>query len=173
MGKIMVKNFSNNSPNISESVYISETSVIIGDVVIKENSNIWFGAVLRGDEQSISIGRETNIQENVVIHGDGDNNVTVGNGVTIGHGAIIHGCAIGDNVLIGMGAIILNGAKISKNSIVAAGSLITQNKEFEDGSLILGNPAKVIRKLTQEEIQANKESSLTYVNLAKKMADSN
>ncbi|ACD24950.1 gamma carbonic anhydrase family protein [Clostridium botulinum] len=169
----MVKNFSNNSPNISESVYISETSVIIGDVVIKENSNIWFGAVLRGDEQSISIGRETNIQENVVIHGDGDNNVTVGNGVTIGHGAIIHGCAIGDNVLIGMGAIILNGAKISKNSIVAAGSLITQNKEFEDGSLILGNPAKVIRKLTQEEIQANKESSLTYVNLAKKMADSN
>ncbi|MBN1046014.1 MULTISPECIES: gamma carbonic anhydrase family protein [unclassified Clostridium] len=169
----MVKNFLNNSPNISESVYISETSVIIGDVVIKENSNIWFGAVLRGDEQSISIGRETNIQENVVIHGDGDNNVTVGNGVTIGHGAIIHGCAIGDNVLIGMGAIILNGAKISKNSIVAAGSLITQNKEFEDGSLILGNPAKVIRKLTQEEIQANKESSLTYVNLAKKMADSN
>ncbi|MBN1052792.1 gamma carbonic anhydrase family protein [Clostridium botulinum] len=169
----MVKNFSNNSPNISESVYISETSVIIGDVVIKENSNIWFGAVLRGDEQSISIGCETNIQENVVIHGDGDNNVTVGNGVTIGHGAIIHGCAIGDNVLIGMGAIILNGAKISKDSIVAAGSLITQNKEFEDGSLILGNPAKVIRKLTQEEIQANKESSLTYVNLAKKMADSN
>ncbi|ACD51239.1 transferase [Clostridium botulinum] len=169
----MVKNFLNNSPNISESVYISETSVIIGDVVIKENSNIWFGAVLRGDEQSISIGSETNIQENVVIHGDGDNNVIVGNGVTIGHGAIIHGCAIGDNVLIGMGAIILNGAKISKNSIVAAGSLITQNKEFEDGSLILGNPAKVIRKLTQEEIQANKESSLTYVNLAKKMADSN
>ncbi|MBN1065320.1 gamma carbonic anhydrase family protein [Clostridium botulinum] len=169
----MVKNFLNNSPNISESVYISETSVIIGDVVIKENSNIWFGAVLRGDEQSISIGSETNIQENVVIHGDGDNNVILGNGVTIGHGAIIHGCAIGDNVLIGMGAIILNGAKISKNSIVAAGSLITQNKEFEDGSLILGNPAKVIRKLTQEEIQANKESSLTYVNLAKKMADSN
>ncbi|KAI3349441.1 gamma carbonic anhydrase family protein [Clostridium botulinum] len=169
----MVKNFLNNSPNISESVYISETSVIIGEVVIKENSNIWFGAVLRGDEQSIFIGSETNIQENVVIHGDGDNNVIVGNGVTIGHGAIIHGCEIGDNVLIGMGAIILNGAKISKNSIVAAGSLITQNKEFEDGSLILGNPAKVIRKLTQEEIQANKESSLTYVKLAKKMADSN
>ncbi|KFX54849.1 gamma carbonic anhydrase family protein [Clostridium botulinum] len=169
----MVKNFLNNIPNISEGVYISETSVIIGDVVIKENSNIWFGAVLRGDEQSISIGYETNIQENVVIHGDGDNNVIIGNGVTIGHGAIIHGCAIGDNVLIGMGTIILNGAKISKNSIVAAGSLITQNKEFEDGSLILGNPAKVIRKLTPEEIQANKESSLTYVNLAKKMADSN
>ncbi|NFO86294.1 gamma carbonic anhydrase family protein [Clostridium botulinum] len=169
----MVKNFLNNIPNISEGVYISETSVIIGDVVIKENSNIWFGAVLRGDEQSISIGYETNIQENVVIHGDGDNNVIIGNGVTIGHGAIIHGCAIGDNVLIGMGTIILNGAKISKNSIVAAGSLITQNKKFEDGSLILGNPAKVIRKLTPEEIQANKESSLTYVNLAKKMADSN
>ncbi|AIY81274.1 bacterial transferase hexapeptide family protein [Clostridium botulinum 202F] len=169
----MVKNFLNNIPNISEGVYISETSVIIGDVVIKENSNIWFGAVLRGDEQSISIGYETNIQENVVIHGDGDNNVIIGNGVTIGHGAIIHGCAIGDNVLIGMGTIILNGAKISKNSIVAAGSLITQNKEFEDGSLILGNPAKIIRKLTPEEIQANKESSLTYVNLAKKMADSN
>ncbi|WP_252227106.1 MULTISPECIES: gamma carbonic anhydrase family protein [unclassified Clostridium] len=169
----MVKNFLNNIPNISEGVYISETSVIIGDVVIKENSNIWFGAVLRGDEQSISIGCETNIQENVVIHGDGENKVTIGNGVTIGHGAIIHGCTIEDNALIGMGAIILNGAKISKNSVVAAGSLVTQNKEFEDGSLILGNPAKVIRRLTQEEIQANKESSLTYVNLAKKMADSN
>ncbi|MDR5588377.1 MULTISPECIES: gamma carbonic anhydrase family protein [Clostridium] len=169
----MIKNFLNNIPNISEGVYISETSVIIGDVVIKENSNIWFGAVLRGDEQSISIGCETNIQENVVIHGDGENKVTIGNGVTIGHGAIIHGCTIEDNALIGMGAIILNGAKISKNSVVAAGSLVTQNKEFEDGSLILGNPAKVIRRLTQEEIQANKESSLTYVNLAKKMADSN
>ncbi|WP_315078722.1 gamma carbonic anhydrase family protein [uncultured Clostridium sp.] len=169
----MIKNFLNNMPNISENVYISETSVIIGDVVIKENSNIWFGAVIRGDEQSISIGCETNIQENVVIHGDGENKVIIGDGVTIGHGAIIHGCTIDDNVLIGMGAIILNGAKISKNSIVAAGSLITQNKEFEEGALILGNPAKVIRKLTQEEIQANKESSLTYVNLAKKMADSN
>ncbi|AOR24058.1 gamma carbonic anhydrase family protein [Clostridium taeniosporum] len=169
----MIKNFLNNVPNISEKAYISETSVIIGDVAIKEYSSVWFGAVIRGDEQSISIGKESNLQDNVVVHGDGNNGVSIGDNVTIGHGSIIHGCTIEDNVLIGMGAIILNGAKISKNSIVAAGSLVTQNKEFEEGSLILGNPAKVIRKLTDEEIKSNEISSLTYTKLAENMKKSN
>ncbi|GAA0077726.1 gamma carbonic anhydrase family protein [Clostridium sp. CTA-5] len=165
----MIKSFQGKNPNIADNVYISETSVIIGDVTIKENSSVWFGAVIRGDEESIAIGTCSNIQENVVLHADKDNKLSIGNGVTIGHGAIVHGCIVNDNVLIGMGAIILNGAEIGENSIVAAGSLVTQNKKFEDGVLILGNPAKSIRKLTEAEIESNKKSCLTYVKLGKDM----
>lgn len=163
----MIKDFKNKRPNLDENLYIAETAVIIGDVTLEEDVNIWFGAVLRGDEESINIGRDTNVQENCVIHVDKDSPVNIGAGCTIGHGAIIHGCTIKDNVLVGMGSIILNGAKIGNNTIVGAGSLVTQNKEFEDGVLIMGNPAKVIRKLTKEEIDANKKSSLNYIELSK------
>ena len=143
--------------------------MIIGDVTLKKNSNIWFGAALRGDMESITIGENTNVQENSVIHVDKTAKVIVGDNCTIGHNAIIHGCTIGNNTLIGMGAILLNGAKIGNNSIVAASALVTQNKEFEDGVLILGNPAKVVRKLTEEEINKNRESSLNYVKISKEM----
>lgn len=163
----MIKDFKNKRPNLDENLYIAETAVIIGDVTLEEDVNIWFGAVLRGDEESINIGRDTNVQENCVIHVDKDSPVNIGVGCTIGHGAIIHGCTIKDNVLVGMGSIILNGAKIGNNTIVGAGSLVTQNKEFEDGVLIMGNPAKVIRKLTKQEIDANKKSSLNYIELSK------
>lgn len=163
----MIKKFKDKMPKLNDEVYISETAVVIGDVTLKKNVNIWFGAVLRGDEAPISIGENTNIQENCVIHVDYGNNVIIGEGCTIGHGAIIHGCNIKNNVLIGMGAIILNGAKIGNNSIVGAGSLVTQNKEFEDGVLILGSPAKVIRKLTDEEIKENKEACLNYLVISK------
>ena len=165
----MIKIYKEKSPVIDNESYISETAVIIGDVTLKKNTNIWFGAVLRGDMESITIGENTNIQENSVIHVDKTNKVVIGNNCTIGHNAIIHGCTIGNNTLIGMGAILLNGAKIGNNSIVAAGALVTQNKEFEDGVLILGNPAKVVRKLTEEEINKNKESSLNYVRISKEM----
>ena len=111
----------------------------------------------------------TNIQENTIIHVDEKQKVEVGDGCTIGHGAIIHGCKIGDNTLVGMGAIILNGAEIGNNTIVGAGSLITQNKKFEDGVLIVGNPAKVVRRLTEEEIENNKKSCLEYIKLSKKI----
>ena len=163
----MIKKFKDKMPKLNDEVYISETAVVIGDVTLKKNVNIWFGAVLRGDEAPISIGENTNIQENCVIHVDYGNNVIIGEGCTIGHGAIIHGCNIKNNVLIGMGAIILNGAKIGNNSIVGAGSLVTQNKEFEDGVLIIGCPAKVIRKLTDEEISENKKACLNYLELSK------
>lgn len=162
----MIKVFNGKLPLVDNSVYISETAVIIGDVILKENVNIWFGAVLRGDKSGICIGKNTNIQENCVVHVDHGNNVDIGDGCTIGHGAIIHGCIIKNNVLVGMGAIILNGAKIGNNSIIGAGSLVTQNKEFEDGVLILGNPAKVIRKLTEEEIEDNKKACLSYLKLS-------
>ena len=163
----MIKDFKSKRPNLDENLYIAETAVIIGDVTLEKDVNIWFGTVLRGDEESINIGRNTNIQENCVVHVDKDAPVSIGAGCTIGHGAIIHGCTIKDNVLVGMGSIILNGAKIGNNTIVGAGSLVTQNKEFEDGVLIMGNPAKVIRKLTKEEIDANKKSSLNYIELSK------
>lgn len=163
----MVKTFKGKKPNLGNEVYISETAVVIGDVTLKKNSNIWFGAVLRGDEGTITVGENTNIQENCVLHVDYGNNVVIGDGCTIGHGAIIHGCNIKNNVLVGMGVIVLNGVIIGNNTIVGAGSLVTQNKEFEDGVLIFGNPAKVIRKLTKEEIEANKNACLNYLELSK------
>ena len=165
----MIKSYKGKNPVIDNEAYIAETAVIIGDVKLMKNSNVWFGATLRGDMESIIIGENTNIQENSVIHVDKTEKVIVGDNCTVGHNAIIHGCTIGNNTLIGMGAIILNGAKIGDNSIVAAGALVTQNKEFEDGVLILGNPAKAVRKLTEEEISENKESSLNYVKLSKEM----
>ena len=118
----------------------------------------------------IVIKKGTNIQENAVVHVDDDYETIIGEGVTVGHGAIVHGCTISDNVLIGMGSIILNGAKIGKNSIVGAGALVTQNKEFEEGVLILGNPAKAVRKLKQEEIDSIKESAKHYISLSKEYA---
>ncbi|AGF54894.1 carbonic anhydrase/acetyltransferase-like protein (isoleucine patch superfamily) [Clostridium saccharoperbutylacetonicum] len=163
----MIKKFKGKKPNLASEVYVAETAVIIGDVTLERNVNIWFGAVLRGDAASITIGENTNIQDNCVVHVDFDNNVVIGNGCTIGHNAIIHGCSIKDNVLVGMGAIILNGAKIGNDTIIGAGTLITQNKEFEDGVLILGNPGKVIRKLTEEEIEENRKSCKNYIDASK------
>lgn len=167
----MIKKFKSSKPILEQGVYTSETSVIIGDVTLKKNVNIWFGAVIRGDEESIVIGEGTNVQENSVIHVDEDNKVQIGKGCTIGHGTIIHGCSIGNNTLIGMGAIILNGAKIGNDTIVGAGSLVTQNKEFEDGVLIVGSPARVVRKLEKEEIESNRKSCLTYIELSNELKE--
>jgi len=167
----MIRTFLDKKPILNVDVYISETSVIIGDVILKRNTNIWFGAVLRGDVGRIIIGEDTNIQENTIIHVDENEQVEVGNGCTIGHGAIIHGCTIGNNTLVGMGSIILNGAEIGNNTIIGAGSLVTQNKKFEDGVLIIGNPAKVVRQLTSEEIENNKKSCLEYIKLSKKFKE--
>ncbi len=131
-------------------INISESVDIIGNVEIDENANIWFGTRLRGDMNKIVIGANTNIQENSVVHVDVNSPCIIGKDVTIGHGAIIHGCTISDNVLVGMGSIILNNAKIGKNTIIGAGSLVTQGKSFKDGVLILGNPAKIVRELTDD-----------------------
>ena len=164
----MIIEFDGIYPSIDETCYVSETVDITGDVLIEQNANIWFGSRLRADMNKIRVGENTNIQENSVVHGAVGFEVNIGNNVTVGHGAIIHGCTIADNVLVGMGSIILNGAKIGKNTIIGAGALITQNKEFEEGVLILGNPAKVIRKLTDEEIVSIQKSADNYVALSKK-----
>ena len=136
---------------IAEWVYIAEGAKIIGDVTIGEDSSVWYNAVIRGDSNSIVIGENTNVQDNAVLHTSHNHALQNGDNVTIGHGAIVHGCTVGKNVLIGMGAIILDGAVIEDNCIIGAGALVTQNKVVPEGSLALGNPAKVVRELTEEE----------------------
>ncbi|WP_196000513.1 gamma carbonic anhydrase family protein [Clostridium sp. 1001271B_151109_B4] len=164
----MIIDFEGVTPRINENTYISENVDIIGKVNIEENVNIWFGTRLRGDMNNIVIGENTNIQENSVVHVDVNSPCIIGKNVTIGHGTIIHGCNIADNVLVGMGSIILNNAKIGKNTIIGAGSLVTQGKDFPDGVLILGNPAKVIRQLTEAEVESIQRSADNYVSLSKK-----
>lgn len=152
-------------PVIGEDTFIAHSSDIIGEVTIGNQCGIWFGSVIRGDENSIKIGNETNVQDNVVFHVDREHNVEIGDGVTIGHSAIIHGCKIDNECLIGMGAIILNGAKIGRNTIIAAGTLVSQNKDIPEGVLVMGVPGKIIRKLTDEEIKNIKNSRKEYIEM--------
>lgn len=159
--------FGDYSPKISESAITFEQSTILGDVTIGEKSSVWFGAVLRGDVNFIRIGRNTNIQDNSTVHvTKGGSPTVIGDNVTVGHNAVVHACTVEDNVLVGMGAIILDDAKISKNSLVAAGAVVTGGKTFPPGSLILGSPAKVARKLTETEIEKIQESADKYFELA-------
>ncbi|MBO7719342.1 MAG: gamma carbonic anhydrase family protein [Methanosphaera sp.] len=145
---------------------IYDGAKVVGDVELKDNVSVWYNAVVRGDQAPISVDENSNIQDNCVVHVSKNYPVKIGKNVSIGHGAIVHGCTIEDNVLIGMGAIILNGAKISKNCLVGAGALITENKEFPEGSLIIGSPAKAVRQLSPEQIESIQENADEYVNLA-------
>ena len=164
----MIKGFDGINPTIDNSAFVAESADIIGDVVIEKDANIWYNTVLRGDANKIIVGENSNVQDGSIVHCGEESPTIIGKNVTIGHGAIIHGCNISDNVLVGMGSIILNNAKIGKNTIIGAGSLITQGKEFPEGVLILGNPAKVIRELTKVEIESIKKSADNYVSLSKK-----
>ncbi|MBC5786675.1 MULTISPECIES: gamma carbonic anhydrase family protein [Clostridiaceae] len=150
-------------PIIAKTAYLVPGVAVVGDVSIGEYSSIWYHAVIRGDLSQIKIGDRSNIQDGCILHSDAGMPLTIGNQVTVGHGAILHSCTIGDNSLIGMGAIVLNGAKIGKNCIVGAGALVTQNTIVPDNSLIFGNPAKVKRSLTPEEIQHNTANAEEYV----------
>ena len=164
----MIMNFLNFNPRINEDSFIAQNATIIGQVEILEGANIWFGAVLRGDVNTIKIGKFTNVQDNTVVHCDDDYPTIIGDNVTIGHNSIIHGCIIEDNSLIGMGAIVLNGAKIGSNVIVGAGALVPSNKVIPDNSLVVGSPCKVIRELTNEEIESLKKSAENYYQISKK-----
>ena len=143
--------------------WIAPDAHVIGDVVLGEDVGIWFGSVLRGDNASIVIGAGTNIQEGSMVHVDPGFPVTTGKGCTIGHHAILHGCTLGDNVLIGMGATILNGAVIGNNCLVGAGALVTEGKSFPDNSLIIGQPARVVRTLDDQAIEGLRRSAASYV----------
>ena len=153
---------------IGSSVLIGDGSQIIGEVTIMDNVSIWYNAVLRADLSPIVVGKGSNIQDNATVHVERERPTIIGENVTIGHNAIIHACTIEDNVLVGMGAIILNGACIRKNCLIGAGSLVTENKEIPEGSLVLGSPGKVVRSLTPGEIEKITISGIHYQELAKK-----
>ena len=160
----MIKAVRGHSPQIGEDVYIAESADVIGDVKLGKGSSVWFRAVLRGDVMPIEIGEESNIQDGTVIHGTFKKAAArIGRRVTVGHNVILHGCEIGDLCLIGMGAKILDNAKIPPRCIVGAGSLVTENAQFPEGSLILGSPAKVKRSLTQEELAFLDQSADNYI----------
>ncbi len=162
----MILKFKENTPFIASSAFIAASADLIGDVVIGENSSVWFGAVIRGDMNRISIGNRTSIQDNVVMHTDIGIEMEVGDDVTVGHSAILHGCIIGNNVLIGMNATVLNGARIGENSIVGANALVPPGKVFPPGSVITGVPGKVRRETTAEDVAMLKENADEYVKLA-------
>jgi carbonic anhydrase/acetyltransferase-like protein (isoleucine patch superfamily) len=145
------------------SNWIAPDASLIGNVRLGRDVGIWFGAVIRGDNEAIVIGASSNVQEHAVMHTDPGFPLTVGEGCTIGHRAILHGCTIGDNSLVGMGAIVLNGARIGKNCLVGAGALVTEGKEFPDNSLIVGSPAKAVRTLDHEAAERLRVSAEHYV----------
>lgn len=151
-----------------ESTWIAPDATLIGNVRVGRNVGIWFGAVIRGDNEAIAIGSDSNVQEHSVLHTDIGYPLIVGNGCTIGHRAMLHGCTIGNNSLIGMGAIVLNGAKIGMNSLVGAGALVTEGKDFPDNSLIIGSPAKAVRLLDEKAIEMLKWSALHYLENARR-----
>lgn len=154
-------------PVIKEHVFIAPSADVMGDVILEEGSSVWYQCVIRGDSTNIHIGKNTNIQDGCVLHADPGRRLCIGEGVTIGHGAIIHCSYIGDNSLIGMGATVLDGAKVGRNCIIGAGALVTGGTEIPDGMMALGSPAKVRRALTEDEIQHNRFLADEYVRLAK------
>jgi gamma-carbonic anhydrase len=143
--------FLGKKPRLGKGVYIAKTATVIGDVTLGAHSSVWYGAVLRGDINRIVVGHHSNIQDNAVLHVADDFVCLVGNWVTVGHNAVVHACRVGDEVLVGMGAVILDGTVIGKQSLIGAGALVTQGMKIPPGSLVLGSPAKVVRKLTIKE----------------------
>lgn len=159
----MIYKLGDKEPKINGKVYIAESADVIGDVELSDGVNIWFGAVLRGDIEKIIIGKNSNIQDNVTVHTDLGIPCVIGENVTVGHNVIIHSCSVGDNTIIGMGSTVLNRTKIGKNCMVGANSLVTHSIPTEDGVLILGSPAKIVRKLSEEEIKHLKDNADHYV----------
>lgn len=150
-------------PQIDKSAWVADNATVIGDVVMAENSSVWFGAVLRGDSDRLSIGKGSNVQDGSVLHADPGFPLTLGENVTVGHLVMLHGCTVGDGSLIGMKAVVLNGARIGRNSLVGAGALVTAGKSFPDGSLIVGSPARAVRQLSDEQIANMQHAASHYV----------
>ncbi|MDO4796236.1 MAG: gamma carbonic anhydrase family protein [Brachymonas sp.] len=155
-------------PQLASSAWVADSAQIIGDVRLHEDVSIWFNTVLRGDNDPITIGAGSNIQDGSVLHTDEGVPLHIGQRVTVGHQAMLHGCTIGDESLIGIGAVVLNGAVIGNHCLVGAGALVTEGKTFPDGSLILGSPARVVRPLTPEQIAALQQSALRYSDHARR-----
>lgn len=158
----MIKHFDSTYPEIANSAYVAESADIIGRVVLCDEASVWYGVVLRGDIEPIRLGFQSNIQDNSTCHTSKGNPVIIGEKVTVGHNVILHGCSIENECLIGMGSILLDGSLIRKNSIVAAGSLIPPGKEFPRGSVIMGNPARVVRSVSDEHFKMIKHGYTSY-----------
>jgi carbonic anhydrase/acetyltransferase-like protein (isoleucine patch superfamily) len=142
---------------------VADSAQVIGAVTLADDASVWFGAILRGDTERLSIGRGSNVQDGAVLHADHGFPLVIGEDVTVGHQVMLHGCTVGDGSLIGIQAVVLNGAKIGKNCLVGAGALVTEGKEFPDGSMILGSPARVVKQLSPEQIEAFRRGSAHYV----------
>ena len=155
-------------PQVAESAWVADSAQVIGAVTLGPDASVWFGTVVRGDTEHITIGAGSNIQDASVLHADHGMPLVVGERVTVGHQVMLHGCTVGDESLIGIGAVILNGAKIGRNCLVGAGALVTEGKEFPDGSMILGSPAKVVRQLTPEQIEGLRRSAQHYIDNAQR-----
>ena len=156
------------APRVAENAWVADSAQVIGRVSLGAQASIWYGCVLRGDNEWITIGERSNIQDLSMLHTDAGIPLTLGAGVTVGHQVMLHGCTVGDGSLIGIQSVILNNARIGKNCIVGAGALITEGKEFPDGVLIVGSPAKVVRALTPEQIERLKMSAAHYVDNARR-----
>ena len=156
------------APRLADSAWIAESAQVIGNVELAADTSVWFGVVLRGDTEVIRVGRGSNIQDNSVVHADIGFPVMIGENVTIGHQVMLHGCSIGDGSLIGIQAVVLNGAKIGKHCLVGAGALVTEGKEFPDGSMIFGAPARLVRQLSPEQMAGLDRSAEHYVENARR-----
>ena len=165
----MIKQFGSNNPQLGRDVYISESAAVIGDVILGNEVNIWFGAVLRGDMHYIRVGSYSNIQDNAVVHvTTAVSPTTIGKNVTVGHGAIIHGCTIEDNCMIGMGSVVMDDAVVGEGSLIGAGALVSPNMEIPPKSLVVGMPGKVVRKVSAQEYQMIMDRPQEYIDLAAK-----
>jgi len=151
------------SPRLHEGAWVADSAQVMGNVLLQADVSVWFGATLRGDTETITVGRGSNVQDGSVLHADVGYPLVVGENVTVGHMVMLHGCTIGDETLIGIGAVVLNGARIGRHCLVAAGALVTEGKAFPDGSMIMGSPAKAVRQLTPEQIEGLRRSALHYV----------
>lgn len=156
------------APEVADSAWIADSAQVMGRVSLGQDASVWFGTVVRGDTESITIGEGSNIQDASVLHADQGKPLVVGRHVTVGHQVMLHGCTIGDESLIGIGAVVLNGARIGKNCLVGAGSLVTEGKEFPDGSMIIGSPAKAIRQLSPEQVEGLRQSAKHYIDNARR-----
>jgi len=158
------------SPTCAEGVWVADSAQVIGSVKLDAEVSVWFGVVIRADNEPMTIGAGSNIQESAVLHSDPDSPLSIGCNVTVGHQAMLHGCSVGDGSLIGIGAVVLNGARIGKNCLVGAGALVTEGKAFPDGCLIVGSPAVVKRDLTPAQVQALQDSAAHYRSNARRFA---
>ena len=166
----MIYDLGGDTPMLDDAAWVAPDANIIGKVILRARSSVWFGSTLRGDNETIEIGEGSNVQENCVLHTDMGFPLTIGTDCTIGHKAMLHGCTIGDETLIGMGATVLNGAKIGRNCLIGAGALVTEGKEIPDGSMVLGAPGKIVKQLDEQAIQMLRASALSYQKNAERFA---